>query len=151
MDFVAYSFCQLLGAFIGSMLMWLAFLPHFKTVPEPPPDDVEETLLRSRDYVASPVLNIASYDTRREDDVFRSVKVINPSQVTPAIVISQSISRATNSHLLSHRATKLIRWHKTITTVHDMKEVWDCQGYQGATVTPPNRRSQRYFLRISLL
>ena len=90
MDFVAYSFCQLLGAFVGSVLMWLAFLPHFTTVPEPPPDDEEETLLRSRDYVASPVLNIASYDTRREDDVIRSVKVTNPSQVTLAIMIFQT-------------------------------------------------------------
>ena len=113
-DFVAYSFCQLLGAFIGSVLMWLAFLPHFKTVPEPPPDDEEETLLRSRDYVASPVLNIASYDTRREDDVLRGVKVIISTQATLATNISRiGISRATNSkHCNQHLSYRHIKGYQ---------------------------------------
>ncbi|KDD76971.1 hypothetical protein H632_c51p0 [Helicosporidium sp. ATCC 50920] len=62
-EFVALSASQFCGAFIGAILVWLHFLPHFKSVPEPPPTEHVEWLLRSRDVLAPEALSIASYNT----------------------------------------------------------------------------------------
>lgn len=35
-----------MGAFIGAVLVWLHYLPHFKTVPEPPAVSKDDLLLR---------------------------------------------------------------------------------------------------------
>lgn len=64
---LAISASELAGMFVGALLVWLHFLPHFKTVPEPAPKDATELLLRSRDYAGPDALNIASYDTRPLD------------------------------------------------------------------------------------
>lgn len=66
--FVAAMGGEFLGAFVGAVLVWLHFLPHFKTVPEPPAIDDDDMLLRSRDALTPSALGIASYNTR-EDDV----------------------------------------------------------------------------------
>jgi glycerol uptake facilitator protein len=34
-EFVALSAAEFAGAFIGAVLVWLHYMPHFKTVPEP--------------------------------------------------------------------------------------------------------------------
>lgn len=43
--------------------MQLHFLPHFKTVPEPPPKEPEANFVRSRDVLQRDALNIASFNT----------------------------------------------------------------------------------------
>jgi hypothetical protein len=45
----------------GAVLHWIHFLPHYKTVPEPPPDDGCDALLRQRDGLRQSALQIASY------------------------------------------------------------------------------------------
>lgn len=58
---------EFLGAFLGAVLVWLHFLPHFKTVPEPLPHDETDLLLRTRDALTPSALGIASYNTRAND------------------------------------------------------------------------------------
>ncbi len=53
----------------GAVLMWLHFLPHFKTLPEPPPDAREDQLLRRRDAYREDQMAIASYNTRSDRKV----------------------------------------------------------------------------------
>lgn len=65
--FVALAASQFAGAFLGAILVWLSFLPHFKTIPEPPSKSEDDLLLRSRDYMTPEALSIASYNTRGED------------------------------------------------------------------------------------
>ena len=55
---------QLAGAFFGAILTWLHWLPHFKTVPEPPCLNPGDMLLRKRDMLPSAAMQIISYDTR---------------------------------------------------------------------------------------
>ncbi|CAL5225947.1 g8745 [Coccomyxa viridis] len=63
-DFFALSAAELGGAMIGAVLVWLFYLPHFKSLPEPPALSTDDVLLRSRDAVAQGILDVASYDTR---------------------------------------------------------------------------------------
>ncbi len=53
--------------------MWLHYLPHFKTIPEPPPTDAADNLLRPRDYLNAVGLRLAGYNTGpdalRDDNV----------------------------------------------------------------------------------
>ena len=44
-DVVALSACEVAGAFLGGVLVWVVYLPHFKTIPEPPSDDPRDDLL----------------------------------------------------------------------------------------------------------
>ena len=44
--FLALSAAEFAGAFAGSCLVWLHFLAHFKTVPEPAAREGEDLLLR---------------------------------------------------------------------------------------------------------
>lgn len=55
-----------LGAFIGAVLVWLLYLPHFKSVPEAPERD-DNMLLRSKDVLADNALGFVSYNNREED------------------------------------------------------------------------------------
>ena len=48
-DCFALSGAQVGGAMIGASLVWLFYLPHFKTIPEPTPLSPRDALLRSRD------------------------------------------------------------------------------------------------------
>ncbi|KAK2078693.1 hypothetical protein QBZ16_003533 [Prototheca wickerhamii] len=65
--FVCLALSEFAGAFGGAILVWLHFLPHFKTIPEPPSKSDDELLLRSRDAISPEALSIASYNTRGED------------------------------------------------------------------------------------
>lgn len=40
----------------GACLVWLFYLPHFKSLPEPPALNTNDILLRSRDAVSQSVL-----------------------------------------------------------------------------------------------
>jgi glycerol uptake facilitator-like aquaporin len=62
-QFVCACAGEFLGAWVGAVLVWLHFVPHFKTVPEPPARENYDRLLRSRDALSSSALNIASYTT----------------------------------------------------------------------------------------
>lgn len=53
----------------GALLHWLHFLPHYKTVPEPPALDRTDNMLRRRDTLEESALQIASYNTRVERQV----------------------------------------------------------------------------------
>jgi len=55
-----------LGAFIGAVLVWMLYLPHFKSVPEAPARD-DNMLLRSKDVLADNALGFVSYNNREED------------------------------------------------------------------------------------
>ncbi len=55
-DFFAVSAAELGGAIVGAILVWLYYLPHFKTLPEPPAMSPEDVLLRSRDAVSASTL-----------------------------------------------------------------------------------------------
>lgn len=44
--FLALSGAEFAGALLGACLVWLHFLPHFKSVPEPPVSTADELLLR---------------------------------------------------------------------------------------------------------
>ncbi|KAI7837871.1 hypothetical protein COHA_008358 [Chlorella ohadii] len=63
--FLALSGAEFAGAFLGACLVFLHYLPHFNTLPEPPASTTDELLLRSRDALSPEALNIASYDTRQ--------------------------------------------------------------------------------------
>ena len=43
--------------------MWAQYLPHVKTVPEPPPINGDEALLRPRDNMGPSALRVASHTT----------------------------------------------------------------------------------------
>ncbi len=40
----------------GAQLVWLFYLPHFKSLPEPPALSTDDVLLRSRDAVTQGIL-----------------------------------------------------------------------------------------------
>ncbi|PRW39304.1 Glycerol uptake facilitator [Chlorella sorokiniana] len=65
--FLALSGAEFAGAFLGACLVFLHYLPHFNTLPEPPATNDDELLLRSRDALSPEALNIASYDTRQRE------------------------------------------------------------------------------------
>lgn len=56
-DFPAISAAELVGGFAGAVCMWLAFLPYFKTVPEPQ-GHVDDQLLRRRDILQPTALQV---------------------------------------------------------------------------------------------
>lgn len=80
-EFFALSACEFGGAFVGAVLVWLHYLPHFKNVPEPPADTPDDLLLRSRDALSPSALNIASYDTRAEPQEKELKKALNVGRV----------------------------------------------------------------------
>ncbi|KAJ3409101.1 hypothetical protein HDV05_004576 [Chytridiales sp. JEL 0842] len=65
-DFLAYSAAQMAGGFCGACLVYLMYLPHFRTLPEVAPSastSPEDTLLRTRDVIEPSALRLASYST----------------------------------------------------------------------------------------
>ncbi len=52
---------QIVGAFLGAVATWLVWVPHFKTVPEPPAPSGDANLLRKRDALAKNAIEIVSY------------------------------------------------------------------------------------------
>ncbi|KAF6255239.1 aquaporin-like protein [Scenedesmus sp. NREL 46B-D3] len=68
-DFVCLSLAEFAGAFVGAVLHWVHFLPHYKTLPEPAPQDKDDQLLRRRDVYKESALQIASYATRPDRKV----------------------------------------------------------------------------------
>jgi glycerol uptake facilitator-like aquaporin len=65
-DFVVLSLAEFAGAFVGAVGVWVYYLPHFKSLPEPPSLAPEDDLLRRRDVMQQNALQIASYNTRPE-------------------------------------------------------------------------------------
>ncbi|KAJ1344608.1 hypothetical protein BSLG_000131 [Batrachochytrium salamandrivorans] len=67
-DFLALSCAQLAGGFVGAVAMFLVYMPHFRTVPEPQPDQTQSALsthlLRTRDAIDPSALRFASYNTK---------------------------------------------------------------------------------------
>jgi hypothetical protein len=53
----------------GAVLHWLHYLPHYKTLPEPPSTDKDDHLLRRRDTMKDSALQIASYATKPDRKV----------------------------------------------------------------------------------
>ncbi|KAI9193585.1 aquaporin-like protein [Polychytrium aggregatum] len=72
-EFLALSASEMAGGFLGSMLMYLFYLPHFRTVPEPSGTH-EQNLLRTRDHYDPSVLRFASYSTKSGLNSTKSLK-----------------------------------------------------------------------------
>jgi len=68
-DLLPIALCQFAGAFLGGCTVWLFYLPHFATVPEPPPVKMTDELLRTRDYINPSSLAYASYSSYSHADV----------------------------------------------------------------------------------
>lgn len=68
-DFICLSLAELAGAFVGAVLHWIHYLPHYKTLPEPASTDKDDHLLRRRDTMKESALQIASYATRPDRKV----------------------------------------------------------------------------------
>ena len=67
-EFAAAVGGEFLGAFFGAVLVWLHFLPHFKSVPTPPSLTPENILLKAGADAFSPsTLGISSYNPDIED------------------------------------------------------------------------------------
>ena len=49
------------GAFLGAVATWLTWIPHFKTVPEPPAQNRADNLLRKRDTIPKAAIDYISY------------------------------------------------------------------------------------------
>eukprot|EP00210_Caulerpa_lentillifera_P008264 g7886.t1 len=69
LDVPFYVICQFLGAFLGTVLVWLFYLPTFETDPEPAPSEEDDRLLHTRDDLNATALNFVSYSTRPESAV----------------------------------------------------------------------------------
>jgi glycerol uptake facilitator-like aquaporin len=69
-EFVAAVGGEFLGAFVGAVLVWLHYLPHFKTVPTPYSTDADNLLLKG-DPVSQTALGIGSYNVRADDILAR--------------------------------------------------------------------------------
>jgi hypothetical protein len=55
------NYNQMAGAFLGGVAVWLHWIPHFKTVPEPPAQNPADNLLRKRDALPKNAIEISSY------------------------------------------------------------------------------------------
>eukprot|EP00775_Hariotina_reticulata_P013573 gene13573-13698_t len=71
-DFICLSLADIAGAFVGAVLHWMHYLPHYKTLPEPAPGSRDDALLRRRDHMRESALQIASYATRPDRRVTRN-------------------------------------------------------------------------------
>ncbi|KAI8616870.1 aquaporin-like protein [Chytriomyces sp. MP71] len=63
-EFFALAASQMAGGFCAAIFVYLVYLPHFSTVPEPSGSQ-EDHLLRTRDYIDPSALRFASYSTRK--------------------------------------------------------------------------------------
>jgi len=62
-DLPALALSQMIGAFLGALLMFFYYYPQFKTVPEAPPERDADRLLRTRDDIGRRGLDYVSYNT----------------------------------------------------------------------------------------
>eukprot|EP00884_Botryococcus_braunii_P010872 jgi/Botrbrau1/19787/Bobra.0124s0035.1 len=65
-EFICLALSEFAGMFVGAVFVYLHFLPHFKTVPEPMSKNESDNLLRTRDALRPEQLNFVSYNTRDE-------------------------------------------------------------------------------------
>ncbi|KAJ3102111.1 hypothetical protein HDU97_000753 [Phlyctochytrium planicorne] len=72
-DFFALAFSEMAGGFVAACLVYLLFLPHFKTVPEIGTQSHEEALLRTRDVIEPSALRFASYNTKTSASSHRTL------------------------------------------------------------------------------
>uniref|UniRef100_A0A383VRT2 Aquaporin n=1 Tax=Tetradesmus obliquus TaxID=3088 RepID=A0A383VRT2_TETOB len=99
-DFVCLSLAEFAGAFVGAVLHWIHFLPHYKTLPEPAALDKDDNLLRRRDVMKESALQIASYATRPDRKV--TSNPLNPLRHTLYYLRSSDvIHEETPSQVLS--------------------------------------------------
>ncbi|KAJ3115948.1 hypothetical protein HDU96_010810 [Phlyctochytrium bullatum] len=63
-EFLALVFAEMLGGLVAAVMVYLLFLPHFKTVPEIGTSNPEDDLLRTRDVITPSALRYASYNTK---------------------------------------------------------------------------------------
>ena len=56
----------MVGAFFGGVATWLHWIPHFKTVPEPPAQNPADNLLRKRDALPKNAIEISSYQPQNQ-------------------------------------------------------------------------------------
>eukprot|EP00475_Leptophrys_vorax_P000738 TRINITY_DN10409_c0_g1_i5.p1 TRINITY_DN10409_c0_g1~~TRINITY_DN10409_c0_g1_i5.p1 ORF type:complete len:513 (-),score=140.87 TRINITY_DN10409_c0_g1_i5:1457-2845(-) len=71
-EFLALSAAEFAGAFIGACLVWLHFMPHFKTVPQPSPSPGDE-LVHPRDVLSMSALRISSFAGNVPEHPLRNV------------------------------------------------------------------------------
>ncbi|GMH42472.1 hypothetical protein BSKO_10391 [Bryopsis sp. KO-2023] len=60
-DFFAIVTAETVGAFLGAVLVWVYYYPHFQTVPTPPPKKERERLLSPTNDLGRSSLMYASY------------------------------------------------------------------------------------------
>jgi len=70
-EFVAAVGGEFFGAFLGAVLVWLHYIPHFKTVPTPYSADADNLLLKG-DTISPTALGIGSYNVKAKDIDARS-------------------------------------------------------------------------------
>lgn len=70
------------GAFVGGVLVWLHWLPHFKTVPEPPAANAADNLLRKRDALPKAAVEISSYNPNPTGPAAAAAAAAHQAQLT---------------------------------------------------------------------
>ncbi|KAJ8328012.1 hypothetical protein QVD99_006258 [Batrachochytrium dendrobatidis] len=77
-DCICLILSQLAGGFMGAVAMFIVYLPHFRTIPEPPAstacgsDTNANVLLRTRDAIDVDALRVASYNTKSSASASKS-------------------------------------------------------------------------------
>lgn len=66
-EFVASLAGEFLGAFVGAVLVWIHFVPHFKTVPKPYSMTPDGLLLDEGNGLSPTALDLSSYNPRKGD------------------------------------------------------------------------------------
>jgi glycerol uptake facilitator-like aquaporin len=59
-EFILMTLSEIAGAFLGGILMYLVYLPHYRTIPE----EKHSSLTRTRDHLDVSALRISSYNTK---------------------------------------------------------------------------------------
>lgn len=65
-EFVVIVCGDFVGAFVGAVLVWLHFLPHFKNIPAPYTEDVD-LLLLGKEGITTTAVSLASYNPMASD------------------------------------------------------------------------------------
>ncbi|KAI8110759.1 hypothetical protein M9434_004335 [Picochlorum sp. BPE23] len=65
-EFVVIVCGDFVGAFVGAVLVWLHFLPHFKNIPAPYTEDVD-LLLLGKEGITTSAVSLASYNPMASD------------------------------------------------------------------------------------
>lgn len=67
---------------MGGVLVWLHWLPHFKTVPEPPAANAADNLLRKRDALPKAAVEISSYNPNPTGPAAAAAAAAQQAQLT---------------------------------------------------------------------